>query len=112
MKSGRFITDPEAAVRAVFDAGVELTSQEVARLVGIGATTVREIRLGKKWPDVLPHIPRFNPSSCTGCLHFQPRHILATETEPDRCGICELGIPEARNVAYGRGCGAFVEAKK
>ena len=111
----RFIDDPEACVQAVFSAPCELSHREVSDLVGVSTTTVKEIRLGRKWPDVLPHIDRFETMArtCCSCTHWEVRRMPATETEPrSRRGLCQLGIPEAANVSYGRGCSAWAEAGK
>lgn len=109
----RFIADPESVVRAVLGAPCELSHRDVSGLVGVAPTTVKEIRLGEKWAHIAPHIARFETMarSCTGCTHWAARRMRATATEPARSGLCQLGIPEAANVYFGRGCSAWAEAR-
>jgi len=108
------ISDPEAVVQAVFALPVELSHRDAAERIGCHHTTVAAIRCGQKFADVLPGIPRLDKDmaiTCIQCLHFN-RERIRTWNKKDRTitetpGICELGIPEAENVRYARGCGAF-----
>jgi hypothetical protein len=50
--------------------------------------------------------------SCLDCKLFdcQPRRLRDAEGLDMRThGRCSIGIPEAENIYYARGCGAFVE---
>ena len=107
------ISDPEAIVRAVFALPVELSHREAAKRIGVHHTTVASIRCGQKFHDVLPGIPRLDldmARTCCKCIHFKHQRILPTETEPERSGICGLGLPEAVAIKFARGCGAFAKA--
>jgi hypothetical protein len=110
------ITNPEAITRLIFEAPAELSHRELGERIGVGKDTVAAIRCGKKFPDVLPHFPRFDKDmarTCIQCLHFN-RERIKTWNKEDRTitetpGICELGIPESENIKFARGCGAFTK---
>ena len=110
----RMISNPEAVVRAVFALPVELSHREAAQRVGYHHATIAAIRCGEKFGDVLPGIPRLDKDmarTCFECLHFNRERIRTWNKEDSTItetpGTCELGIPEAENIKYARGCGAF-----
>ena len=110
IRTGKSHTNPgessqtrEATVRAVLTQSPALGHTEAAALAGVGLDTARRVRLGLKWTDVLPELPRIDPAtwraSCLQCSQW--------EADGDRC---MLGIPECKSegVAWARGCGAYL----
>lgn len=88
-------------VQAVLSAPPGMSNHVLGRAVGVNRESVRRIRLGMLWADVLPALPRYSPERftvrCTGCALWD--------------GACGLGIPEAaENPRYARECSAFMEA--
>lgn len=69
---------------------VILTSGEghtaLGKKLGVSRETVRQIRCGKLYPDVLPHIERreYRLALCTSCNFYD-----------QKIKICDLGFPEA-----------------
>jgi hypothetical protein len=90
----------EAIVRAVLTAPPGMSNQATADATGCNRESVRRIRLGILWGDVLPRLPRFTAANytarCTACVQW------TGET-------CGLEIPEAaENPRYARECSAFM----
>ena len=112
----------EALTRAVLESPAEQSHKHVAQLVGIAAETVRQIRYGILYADLCPSLGRLERSTtdrvgagrtCTQCIHWvaEIRYITSTSgLATRRLGHCGLGIPEADNLRYARGCGAFTDA--
>jgi hypothetical protein len=101
--SGESRSAREAKVQAVLSQSPALGHAEAAALAGVDRDTARRVRLGLKWADVLPGLPRLDPTtwnaSCLQC----------TQWETDG-GRCMLGIPECRSEGptWARGCGAYL----
>ena len=99
---GAFTADRKAAiVRAVLSAPPSQSNHALGQIVGVNRESVRRIRIGILWADVLPDLPRFTPARyaarCTSCSLWD--------------GVCGLGIPEAaENPRYARECSAYMEA--
>jgi transcriptional regulator with XRE-family HTH domain len=93
----------EAKVQAILNQSPALGHAEVAALAGVNRDTARRVRLGLKWADVLPELPRLDPTtwnaSCLQCSQW--------EADGERC---MLGIPECRSEGptWARGCGAYL----
>ena len=101
---GSSLTDQQRAAKvlAVLSQSPSLGHCETAALAGVDRDTVRRIRFGLKWDDVLPELPRIDPATwaahCSDCVHW--------ETD----GRCMLGIPECKSEGgnWARGCAAFL----
>ena len=108
--------------RAVLESPAEQSHRHVAELVGITAEAVRQIRYGILYADLCPGLERLERSTtdrvgagrtCTQCIHWvnKTRWITTAESlATRRMGHCGLGIPEADNLRFARGCGAFTDA--
>jgi len=111
------LAEREAIALAVLTAPCELPSAVLADRVGLSRQLVRQIRIGDRYAEVLPHLPRIDPQamqrSCLDCQLFlaRPSRLRGDDGLDVRVyGRCSIGIPEAANIHYARGCGAFVEA--
>jgi hypothetical protein len=111
------LAEREAIALAVLTAPCELPSAVLADRVGLSRQLVRQIRIGDRYAEVLPHLPRIDPDamqrSCLDCQLFssRPSRLRGDDGSDVRSfGSCSIGIPEAENIHYARGCGAFVEA--
>lgn len=114
-------SDREAITRAVLEAPAEQSHKLLSGQVGISPEAVRKIRYGLMYASHCPELDRLDPSSragtarrCTQCVHWVPelRRIGRGDGRDIRSlGSCGLGLPEAENVRYARGCGAFTEAR-
>ena len=93
----------EATVRAILSQSPALTHGDAAALAGVGRNTARLVRLGLKWADVLPELPRLDPTT------WKATCLQCTQWETDG-GRCMLGIPECRSEGptWARGCGAYL----
>jgi hypothetical protein len=98
-------------------AAVVLNGFSLADRVGLSRQLVRQIRIGDRYAEVLPHLPRIDPQamqrSCLDCQLFisRPSRLRGKDgSDIHSHGRCSIGIPEAENIHYARGCGAFVEA--
>jgi hypothetical protein len=107
----------ERITRHVLLAPIEASHKVVGAAVGIGRSLTCMIRYGKAYADVLPDLPRLEPDQtrrrCDQCVHWIAERIRTrSETQEDvrRLGKCSLEIPEAENMRYARGCGAFTKA--
>ena len=112
----------QALTRAVLESPAEQSHKHVAQLVGITAEAVRQIRYGILYADLCPGLERLERSTtdrvgagrtCTQCIHWvaETRYITSTSgLATRRLGSCGLGIPEADNLRFARGCGAFTDA--
>jgi len=97
------LSEQEAAVRAILKRSPAESHQSVAAALGLHRATVRKIRFGLQWPDVLPELDRLEErhsgAYCYRCTHWSKKGE----------GSCTLGIPEAalEGQLAARGCGAF-----
>ena len=97
------LSEQEAAVRAILKRSPAESHQSVAAALGLHRATVRKIRFGLQWPDVLPELERLEErhsgAYCYRCTHWSEKGD----------GSCTLGIPEAalEGQLAARGCGAF-----
>ena len=119
-RNGLSFTDEkrEELTRAVLNAPIELSHQRLGMQLGISRDLVRQIRYGMAYTDVLPDLMRLEPDQprrrCDQCVHWTAERLrMRNENQEDirRLGHCSLGIPEADNLRYGRGCGAFAKAR-
>jgi hypothetical protein len=100
---GESLSAREAKVQAILNQSPALGHTEVAALAGVNRDTARRVRLGLKWADVLPELPRLDPTawnaSCLQCAQW--------EADGERC---MLGIPECKSEGptWARGCGAYL----
>jgi hypothetical protein len=105
----------EAIALAVLTAPVEIASAALAKQVGLTREMTRQIRLGLRYANVLPHLERLEPDAmvrtCQDCslFHHQPGRQQSDNGSGSRTyGRCSIGIPEAaESLHYARGCGAF-----
>ena len=107
----------EAIALAVLSAPCETPTAVLAHRVGLSREAVRCIRIGKLYAELFPHLPRIEPDamkrSCLDCQLFssRPSRLRGGDGSDVRSfGSCSIDIPEAANIHYARGCGAFVEA--
>jgi hypothetical protein len=109
----------EQLTRAVLTSPIEQSNARIAERLGISAEAVRKIRSGRMYANLCLDLDRLErnrkPGSgrtCTQCTHWKAQVFRTGEIDGQdirRDGYCTLGIPEAENVRYGRGCGAFAE---
>lgn len=111
------IEEQEAVCLAVLTAPIEITSAALAEQVGRSREFVRQVRLGLRYRRILPDLERITPEamarSCVDCALFEhrPHRLQSANGSGSRvCGHCTIGIPEAKNINYARGCGAFQAA--
>jgi hypothetical protein len=110
IRTGKTHSDPgksnqarESMVRAILSQSPALTHGDTAALAGVARNTARLVRLGLQWADVLPELPRLDPTtwaaSCLQCKQW--------EADSERC---MLGIPECKSEGptWARGCGAYL----
>ena len=105
---------PEEMVRGVLSQPPDWSLSQIAAATGIERDTARRIRLGIRYPDVLPELPRMTLEEfrrrCSSCVQWEGP---VGPSGSDRYGSCKLGIPEARETqTWARGCGAYMAAKK
>ena len=97
IRNGKSHADPgesrqarESTVRAILSQSPALTHGDTAALAGVGRNTARLVRLGLQWADVLPELPRLDPTTwkatCLQCSQW--------EADGERC---MLGIPECKS---------------
>jgi DNA-binding XRE family transcriptional regulator len=97
-----------AAVRAILMRPPTESHLAAATALGVSRETVRKVRFGLQWPEVLPHLERLEITKqgayCYRCVHWSSAGD----------GYCSLGVPEAalEGHLYARGCGAFYSAHK
>ena len=107
----------EEITRFVLRSPIETSSRIIGDELGLNRETIRRIRIGMVWPDVLPNIPRITSEQmklrCNQCLHYiadrKYERIDGINTRTN--GRCTLGIPEAKDIVFARGCGAFTHAE-
>jgi biotin operon repressor len=104
---------PEEMVRLVLSQPPNWNLSQIAELTGISRDTVRKIRLGIRYPQVLSELPRMTAEEsrrrCRGCVQWVPPSGTGRE---HRYGRCHLGIAEATETqTWARGCGAYMAAK-
>ena len=87
-RSMRTQEEKEAIVRAVLSYGKHFTHNDIGRELGISREYVRQVRVGISLANVLPELPREDPTArtqrCSGCRMFDASHWQ-----------CSLGIPES-----------------
>jgi len=104
----------EQITRTVLSAPLETPSKAIAEQLGLSRQMVASIRIGRRYADVLPHLPRVEPEAmqrtCLNCalFHHQPGRLRDENSDTRTYGRCSIGIPEAaESLHYARGCGAF-----
>jgi hypothetical protein len=100
-------------VRRVLSQPPDWSLSQIAAATGIRRDAVRRIRLGLRYPQVLPEMPRMtleeSRRQCSGCVQWEGP---VGPGGSDRYGNCKLGIPEATETqTWARGCGAYMAAK-
>jgi hypothetical protein len=101
---------PEQMVWRVLSQPPHLSLAQIAELTGIKPDAARRIRLGIRFRDVLPDLPRMTLEEsrrrCQNCVQWNPP---AETGRANRCGSCDLGIEEATETqTWARGCGAYM----
>ena len=111
------LAERQAICRAVLTAPVEKDHTSLARELGTTREAVRRIRLGQAHANICPEIERIDPAAltrtCLQCNLFKldPYRLKTKNGSGTRIfGRCTIGIPEAANINFARGCGAFVKA--
>lgn len=103
----RSLAEREHIARVVLEAPIGLSLRKIARRVGIHPDSVRQIRYGIIYRDVLPELPRFAKGTaalaCSGCTH----HSRRTAEDCSVVGVCDLGFPESSQPGYARECAAY-----
>lgn len=103
----------EQCVRAILSFPAGVRHAVIAAQTGINRETVRRVRYGRLWAQVLPELARLEPETtldrCQQCVQFIP---CRSSVEGIRRGRCALGIPECvtEGPTWARGCGAFSRA--
>lgn len=103
LDGGLRLNQQEAAVRAILERSPAESHQSVAAALGLHRATVRKVRFGLQWQDVLPELERLDEAHsgayCYRCTHWSEKGN----------GFCTLEIPEAALEGHlaARGCGAF-----
>ena len=107
----------EAVLRKILGASLDVGNQALAREVNLSHQMVYQIRVGTRYRNILPDLPRIDPDvlarNCTNCALFTHKRVRVREPgglSRRICGYCTLGIPEADgDITFGRACGAYVE---
>ena len=104
---------PEEMVRLVLSQPPNWSLAQIAAATGIKPDAARRIRLGIRYRDVLPGLPRMTPEEsrrqCSSCVQWNAPSGSGRE---HRYGSCNLGIAEATETqTWARGCGAYMAAK-
>jgi len=104
---------PEEMVRRVLSQPPDWSLSQIAAATGIERDAARRIRLGIRYPDVLPELPRMTLEEsrrrCANCVQWNAPSGSGRE---HRYGSCNLGIAEATETqTWARGCGAYLAAK-
>lgn len=99
----------EESVRLVLSQPPDMRLAEIAELAGLDKETARRIRVGLRFADVAPELPRLTVEQmgrrCWLCVQWEG---AAGASGADRYGRCHLGIPEAtESQLWARGCGAY-----
>jgi len=107
-------TTSEATIRLVLEQPPDMSLADIAALVGVDKDTARKIRLGLRFANVAPEIPRMTLEEsrrrCSNCVQWVQPHGTGRE---HRYGRCHLGIQEATETqTWARGCGAYAPAKE
>ena len=95
----------EDLVRSILSRSPLETHAAIAEQLGCHRETVRLVRFGHRWADVVPDLERLDPAAsganCYLCCHW---------SQGKDQGTCTLGIPEAATDGqlYARGCGAYL----
>ncbi len=120
IRTGKLLADndsrlsPEEMVRRVLSQPPDWSLAQIAAATGIKPDAARRIRLGIRYPDVLPELPRMTLEEsrrrCANCVQWDAPSGSGRE---HRYGRCHLGIEEATETqTWARGCGAYMAAKK
>jgi hypothetical protein len=101
---------PEEMVRRVLSQPPHLSPAQIAELTGIKPDAARRIRLGIRYRDVLPELPRMTLEEsrrrCQNCVQWNPP---AETGRANQYGSCDLGHVEATETqTWARGCGAYM----
>ena len=101
---------PEEMVLRVLSQPPDFSLAQIAAATGIKPDAARRIRLGIRYPDVLPHLPRMtieeSGRKCSNCVQWNAPSGSGRE---HRYGSCDLGIEEATETqTWARGCGAYL----
>jgi hypothetical protein len=106
-------------VKAILDAPCEQGHATIADQLDLNRETVRRIRFGYLWKNVLPDMERLETGrggldrirTCEHCIHWKHGRIESMEhgVRVRRIGLCTLDIPESIHPKFARGCGAFTE---
>ena len=109
-------------VKAILDAPCEQGHVTIGDQLGLNRETVRRVRFGYLWKNVLPELERLEIGTggsarirnCEQCVHWKPGRIdfLEHGVRTRRTGVCTLDIPESIHPKYARGCGAFMEVQR
>lgn len=103
----------EARVRQILSFPAGAPHAAVSAATGYSRETVRRVRFGMLWADVLPQLERMErdgaDARCHQCVQWEPRGERSIVEAGDRRGCCALGIPECatEGMTWARGCGAF-----
>jgi transcriptional regulator with XRE-family HTH domain len=105
-------TTSEELIRQVLAQPPDVSLVEIAKLTGLSKDVVRRIRLGLRFKDVAPDLPRMtleeSQRRCYDCVQWEGP---IGPGGADRYGRCHLGIPEAtESQTWARGCGAYAPA--
>jgi hypothetical protein len=103
---------PEEMVRRVLSQPPDWSLAQIAAATGIERDSARRIRLGIRYRDVLPELPRMTLEEsrrrCQNCVQWEGP---VGPGGSDHYGSCKLGIPEATETqTWARGCGAYMAA--
>jgi len=104
---------PEEMVRRVLSQPPAWSLSQIAAATGIERDAAQRIRLGIRYPDVLPELPRMTLEEsrrrCANCVQW---NAPSGSGRKHRYGSCNLGIAEATETqTWARGCGAYMAAK-
>ena len=109
-------------VQTILEEPCEKGHQTIATQLGMHRETVRRIRFGYLWRDVLPEMERLEAGrgglgrirTCEHCTHWNPGRFDSMQhgVRLRRLGLCTLDIPESQHPKFARGCGAFTEREQ
>lgn len=95
----------EDRVRAVLEADPTVSNVLLGQQLGCSKETVRGIRNGRRFKDVLPDLPRVyvRTQRCTKCVHWNNRRQQAMK--------CLLDFPESKDPGFAVECNFYKEVK-
>ena len=95
------------AVKQIITAHPSETVASLAAELGMNNQTVRDIRVGKTYRDVLPEVERTpfwnRRGGCKRCLYYIPRDNHLPNNDPNRSARCQLNVPEFIEKAQTKG---------